>query len=639
MIDTEPAEIELPDGTVMTIQVKKGLSDEEFARIAPGIVRAQMAIRSQPPGQVPGPRNATLAAGTTGSLQPVTSADSMGGALRNILAQAGESIGGTGTYGGTAKGLLKTFANLAMMQAGGGSQDTLPPSGQIEPLGDLKDIARSTVGNVVEGVKAGDPYQITEGVGNALPYEPLVAGGVLSAKDAAMRRINPVALQIRANANRIPKSTAQHGLGPSDVAATMAGSAIGAISGAANPFIGPAIAEGLNMTGRALRQPFRNALAFAQEKLAKHLTRNDVAPPATATPLGNAPLAVNPQTSAPAGVSTLPIRRENVPPPNAERSPFSQTLPNFQSQAIAGEVRPQSRYNPEDTAAAIAANAPEPFQQKPLPGPRQDIPMANPPETTSSPLPKSIAEPLIEQKIAPSGAERQALTQKIAPTLAQDAELVKIAAVPEWDAAVWKRFQAAKAGLDAVDDVVPAETTLPKKPLKDAIRTAIEKLKVPGKTAEKTVPVFTEGKGITGFETKTITESLSGHPDAVAILEKAFDEVNKFPDDIPYSDLKKFREQLDDAIATHSGWKKEASAADQAAMRAKRVVANAVRKSLSINDAVKAANEAYGLAADTMNAAGLNWKTGRRLATTGDVPKIKPAIKAAPVKRIPGGPL
>ena len=213
---------------------------------------------------------------------PVTSADTAFGALRNMAATAAETIGGTPTIAGTAKGLAKTLAGLAFLP--GMSQDQV--SGPIDPLGDIKDLYKSTIGRIVGGVQTGDPYEISGGVGATAPYYPLVrAGAGIGAKAITP---NPESLLLRAAENRSPS------------APSLPESAVSI----AFPRTGRLVGED--------GQPYRNLKASIQERLAQAISNKQMPPTFSELPAveQNAP---QPPLSQRTG---LP----NVPAPSADIS-------------------------------------------------------------------------------------------------------------------------------------------------------------------------------------------------------------------------------------------------------------------------------------------------------------------------------
>lgn len=242
--------------------------------------------------------------------------------------------------------------------------------------------------------------------------------------------------------------------------------------------------------------------------------------------------------------------------------------------------------------------------------------------------------PLIEQAIlrGAGSKEAHAITARISPELARDGELVRAAATgsKQVDTVLLKRYEGAKQLLNIAEKTVPGGTTIEKAGLLAEIKAAMDELRVPAAETQRNVPVTTPGKGVTGFKTETVSQSVSGYPDALKTLKEAYDEVNKFPDDVPFENLRKYRQQLDNSIQNHSGWKETASAADQAAMVAKRKVVNIIRNSQrGISAALDAANKAYSLASDSVNAAGIDTEIGRRLSTVGKPTGAQKAATAA----------
>lgn len=216
--------------------------------------------------------------------------------------------------------------------------------------------------------------------------------------------------------------------------------------------------------------------------------------------------------------------------------------------------------------------------------------------------------PYIEQQIKPAGAERQAATIKIAPQMAEDPQLLA-AKGARFDQQVFDKFKAAEAELKAAGQSVPQGTMIPKKGLMDDLLDTIDKQ--------------------SSFESNPEVVSNSA---AHKILGDWYNKLDKLPDQIPFEELRDFRQKLDRDIMTHGGWKETASSADRAEMQANRDVVNTIRKHLKgINARLDTADAAYGPAADAVSASGLDWESGRRLAGVGKPPKPGLIRKALPV--------
>ena len=238
----------------------------------------------------------------------------------------------------------------------------------------------------------------------------------------------------------------------------------------------------------------------------------------------------------------------------------------------------------------------------------------------------------VEHLIGAKGKEAEKLTAQISPTLSQDPQLVGMAKQALADRYNVAKFRKASNQLNVADASVPADTTVLREPILQELDAGIEELRVPAEPLTQEVPISTPGRGITGFTNETTPQFISGHGDALKVLIEARNEIAKFPEQIPFKDLRKYRQQLDQSIQTHSGWKETANAADQAAMQAKRKVVNSVRRQLSgISKEMDAANKAYSEAADTLSASGVDFETGRRLSTVS-----KPSELAKKTKRVLG---
>jgi hypothetical protein len=219
----------------------------------------------------------------------------------------------------------------------------------------------------------------------------------------------------------------------------------------------------------------------------------------------------------------------------------------------------------------------------------------------------------IEQKLAPSSIENKAIVSGISEQLAKDPDLAQAAKGPNFDRAIFKRFTNSRAGLDYAEAQVPQGTVVAKQPILQNIDQAIDKLQVPGEIDPATGQPF----------------MISGHPDAVAALQKARGTLDKFPDQIPFQDLRKFRIQLDQAIKTSGGWKETANAADKASAEANRFVTNSIRGELAQSAPVLSpANTEYSLMHKAMESGGLSFDDGRRLADIGKVPPPSPIVAA-----------
>ena len=302
----------------------------------------------------------------------------------------------------------------------------------------------------------------------------------------------------------------------------------------------------------------------------------------------------------------------------------------------------------EGVARALATETPRPIVGAPVLGAQPEIQSANLPPPEPSPFlgnmrepsgppaeiplpegfqmgetaPKPIMDPVqrIKQAIGPTGAERQALTIRLAPELAKDPVLSQLPPGPQFDSAVFDRFQAARAELKAAGDSMPAGTTVLKAPLMDELIELIDS-----------------------------QSSFASNPDLVAnsaatkILADWYNKLEKLPEKIPFDELRDFRQKLDKEVMTHGGWKETASSADRAEMTANRGIVNAIRRRLKgVDPRLDAADAAFGPASDAVMAAGLDWETGERLAKVGKpepVVKTQDRIRQERVKRLRGGPL
>ncbi len=235
----------------------------------------------------------------------------------------------------------------------------------------------------------------------------------------------------------------------------------------------------------------------------------------------------------------------------------------------------------------------------------------------------------IEQRLAPSGREAQAKAMDVAPKLAQNPKLVGVGQ-EAFEKRLFTEFKTADSAVKAAETATPKATTIVKQDVLADIDAAIDKLQIPASPTIQRVPVMTPGKGVTGFQNKTVSQSVSGHPDALKVLKASRDDIAKLPDNIPFHELVTYRRQLDRAIQTGGGWKDTATAAERAAMEAKRNVVNSIRAKLGDASApFKAANKQFSTYADGMEAAGLDWNTGRKLSRVGKVPPSSRTRRAA----------
>jgi hypothetical protein len=240
----------------------------------------------------------------------------------------------------------------------------------------------------------------------------------------------------------------------------------------------------------------------------------------------------------------------------------------------------------------------------------------------------------IEQKIAPSGNEAKAVTAKISGELAQDPTLVKAKPGEQFDQALYSRFEQSTKALDTAEENIPADLKVSKAPLVSKIQAAIQKLEIPGEpvTTVGEAPQPTLDDVLSGRRPKapttTTTPMISGHPDAVSALKASLDTINKLPDEIPFQDLRKFRQQLDKAVRDSGGWKETASSADRAKAQANRFVVNQIRGELAnATDVLKEPNAQYSLYHKAMEGAGLSFEDGRRISRVGKVPPLGPGGK------------
>ncbi len=306
--------------------------------------------------------------------------------------------------------------------------------------------------------------------------------------------------------------------------------------------------------------------------------------------------------------------------------PIARDVGAFVAPGSIQQATPEQRAQGQQFAGATVAGLAEGAAAERLPGVLQKA-KASIVEHRLGPISDQI-----EQKMGLSGKEGRAVASTISRDLAKDQALVQAPAGPKFDAAVYNKFTRAQSGLDIAEAQVPEGVTVPKAPIISELKSAINKLEIPGQTITETVPSgepLTVSERLSGQTQKMVTTMktpmISGHSDAVSALKGSLNEIEKLPDEIPFEDLRKYRQQLDSAIKTSGGFKETATSAERATAEAKRAVANNIRAKLAdAAPVLKPANAEYSLAHKAMEATGLNFEDGRRISGSGvkvgDVP-------------------
>ncbi len=225
----------------------------------------------------------------------------------------------------------------------------------------------------------------------------------------------------------------------------------------------------------------------------------------------------------------------------------------------------------------------------------------------------------MERSLAPRGISAKATTQATAPDLVAAGEQPAGALTSQrvFDQRILDKFTQAKAGLDAAERSIPPGTMRPKAPLLSGIDKAIDDLQV----AASPDPV-------TGAP-----RSISGHADAVKVLTDERTKLDSLPDNVPFEDLRKYRQQLDKAIGDSNGYSDNATAADKAAMQARKTVAGIIRDNLKgVSPELDAANQAYSTYADPAGVI-----QARQMADVGKPARIKQLLKKYAVPAVVGG--
>ncbi len=181
-----------------------------------------------------------------------------------------------------------------------------------------------------------------------------------------------------------------------------------------------------------------------------------------------------------------------------------------------------------------------------------------------------------ENALAPKGAESKAVAQTVAPQLTEQSGISPSYTQRVYDQRLLDQFEASKAQLHGAAEAIPAGKTVAKQPVMDALDSAIGSFQIP-----------TEG------------EPLQFNHEAVNKLIEIRSQIDKFGEQIPFTDLRKARQLLDKAIEDSGGWKEAASSADRASLQAMRKGAGVLRQSMKgISPELDAANQAFSMYAD-----------------------------------------
>lgn len=205
----------------------------------------------------------------------------------------------------------------------------------------------------------------------------------------------------------------------------------------------------------------------------------------------------------------------------------------------------------------------------------------------------------IEELLAPKGKEAKATAMQVAADLAKEHPTIAKLNQVKFDKRITQDFRTAQNQLKLAETLVPQGTVVKKAAILDKIQDVIDEQSPFAANPE-----------------------LMANPRAAEVLKEWGDRLDKLPDDIPFDELRKFRQQLDDDIASHRGWNETANIADQSEMRAKQHVVNAIRSQLKgISPQLDKADTAYSKAVSAIGASGIDPKTGRRVMDVGKKPE------------------
>lgn len=200
----------------------------------------------------------------------VTSADTKGGTLRNILASAAESMGGAPDAASSLSGMVKVATGaLKSISPSTYQGPGLPEAQPISPMDQAKGLYEATLGRFIKGVQSGDPYEASGGVGASLPIVAPLAAGAISEVRQGMPTARKVA-NIATTPENLMLRSAEH---QANIAASKAPSGI------------PMSKAGVIMRGASKAvNPIRRAVSAAEEGVAQWMSRDQVAPRFEAPP-------------------------------------------------------------------------------------------------------------------------------------------------------------------------------------------------------------------------------------------------------------------------------------------------------------------------------------------------------------------
>lgn len=235
-------------------------------------------------------------------------------------------------------------------------------------------------------------------------------------------------------------------------------------------------------------------------------------------------------------------------------------------------------------------------------------------------------------------AEREALAFDAAPQLSKDVEFLTAKTPKQVDELLLKRYQTAKTAIDAGEKLVPEGTTLAREPLLNQIKAVKDRFRTIGEATTRQVPTTVQSPssiygGLPDTRFKTVTSNTFSeiNKNALAEIERLYDEVAKQPADIPFERLRELLQRLDKTIKVSGGWSETGSAADRAVLVAQRGVSGAMRQHLSTAnpEELTAANKAYAQAMDLLNAARIDPARAYRIGTLAESTPAQRALSTA----------
>ena len=214
----------------------------------------------------------------------------------------------------------------------------------------------------------------------------------------------------------------------------------------------------------------------------------------------------------------------------------------------------------------------------------------------------------IERNIAPSGTEAKASVLRNAPKLAEKyPDLARVKAL-DADQRLLQIHNSNAVEVGAVEQSIPRTTKVPQSGITDGL--------------EKIIDKYNE----------------LGEPEAAKAVVRDWEKWASKPGQIPWEDFIERKRAFGNQIKTTGGWRETGTAAEKAKAAALREAYGVMMDASSaVSPELQKANQAYSLTHQAIADAGMDFKTGRRIATVGKplaAGKLKTALTGPFARRV-----